>query len=166
MMSTYSHKNNYTIESMQEKSTSVRIASLDYARWIFAFLVVIIHIPLMGGSYLMPIAWCAVPFFYMVTGFFLYDSNPTKIGAKITKALENYLKIWAISFALLTSIVFILKVIYSNPLGWSLKDITDLFLVLGNCLVAELVTIHGISYGTSAWSSPCRRDGEVEKLLL
>lgn len=76
------------MESMQEKSTSVRIASLDYARWIFAFLVVIIHIPLMGGSYLMPIAWCAVPFFYMVTGFFLYDSNPTKIGAKITKA-EN-----------------------------------------------------------------------------
>ena len=98
--------------------------------------------------------------------FFLYDSNPTKIGAKNTKALKNYLKIWAISFALLTSIVFILKVIYSNPLGWSLKDITDLFLVLGNCLVAELVTIHGISYGTSAWSSPCRRDGEVEKLLL
>lgn len=136
--------------SIDKNQNSTRIVSLDYARWIFAFLVVIIHIPVIGGSYIMPIAWCAVPFFYMVTGYFLYDNNPAKIGAKITKALKNYLKIWVISFALLTSIVFILKVIYSNPLGWSLKDITDLFVALGNCQAAELVTIHGISYGTSA----------------
>lgn len=150
MTSTYLHNNKYTIESMQEKSISTRIASLDYARWIFASLVVIIHIPVIGGSYIMPIAYCAVPFFYMVTGYFLYDNTPAKIGMKITKALKNYLKIWVVSFVLLTSIVIIMKVIYSNPLGWSLKDITDLFVVFGNCQAAELVTIHGVSYGTSA----------------
>lgn len=104
--------------SMERITTdSTRILSLDYARWIFAFLVVVIHVPVLGGRYLMPIAWGAVPFFYMVTGYFLYDSNTTVIGTKIIKALKNYFRIWLVSFSLLTTIVFLLKVIYSNPLG-------------------------------------------------
>lgn len=45
---------------------------IDYARYVFAFLVVCIHVLLAhGGTLYMPLARCAVPFFYLVTGYFL-----------------------------------------------------------------------------------------------
>lgn len=127
-----------------------RLVALDYARWIFALLVVIIHVPLIGKKFLSPIACCAVPFFYMATGYFLYDKELTKVQAKIIKALKNYGKIWIVAFSILTTVVFGLKIACSNPLGWSLQDFIDLFLVYGNCQAAELLTIDGVTYGTSA----------------
>lgn len=127
-----------------------RLIGVDYARWIFAFLVVVIHVPLVGKKFLTPLAFCAVPFFYMVTGYFLYDNTPNVISKKIVKALKNYARIWIVAFSLLTAVVFCLKVIYSNPLNWTLQDFVDLFLIYGNCQAAELITINGISYGTSA----------------
>lgn len=127
-----------------------RLIGVDYARWIFAFLVVVIHVPLVGKKFLTPIAFCAVPFFYMITGYFLYANTPNGISKKIVKALKNYARIWIVAFSLLTAVVFCLKVIYSNPLNWTLQDFVDLFLIYGNCQAAELVTINGILYGTSA----------------
>lgn len=132
------------------KNPTNRLIMLDYARWVFAFLVVVIHVPLVDKKFLTPIASCAVPFFYMVTGYFLYANTPNGIFQKTVKALKNYARIWIVAFSLLTAVVFCLKVIYSNPLNWTLQDIVDLFLIYGNCQAAELVTIHGISYGTSA----------------
>lgn len=132
------------------KNPTNRLIMLDYARWIFAFLVVVIHVPLVGKKFLTPLAFCAVPFFYMVTGYFLYDNTPNVVSKKIVKALKNYARIWIVAFSLLTSVVFCLKVIYSNPLNWTLQDFVDLFLIYGNCQAAELITINGISYGTSA----------------
>lgn len=127
-----------------------RLIGVDYARWVFAFLVVVIHVPLVGKKILTPLAFCAVPFFYMVTGYFLYDNTLNGIFQKIVKVLKNYARIWIEAFLLLTVVVFCLKAIYTNPLNWTLQDFVDLFLIYGNCQAAELVTINGISYGTSA----------------
>lgn len=127
-----------------------RLILLDYVRVVFAFLVVVIHVPLVGKGVLTPIACCAVPFFYMVTGFFLYDKDPMKIRIRIVKALNNYAKIWIVAFSLSITIVTFLKVAYSNSLSWSSRDFIDLFLIYGNCKAAELVTIDEISYGTSS----------------
>lgn len=62
-----------------------RNIAIDTARWIFAFLVVVIHIPLWRGDLLLPIARSAVPFFFIIAGFYLKDSD---------KALLNNAKKW------------------------------------------------------------------------
>ena len=136
--------------SAKYKNIGNRLVLLDYARWVFAFLVVVIHVPLVGKKFLSPIGFCAVPFFYMVTGYFLYDTNSNNIGNRIIKALKNYARIWIVAFSSLTAIVFCLKIIYSNSLSWSSQDFIDLLLIDGNCQAAELITINGVSYGTSA----------------
>lgn len=45
---------------------------IEYARYLFAFSVVCLHVPLgYGSSVIIPFARCAVPFFYMIMGYFL-----------------------------------------------------------------------------------------------
>lgn len=50
----------------------MRNPSIELFRYVFAFLVVTIHVSLAhGGMFLMPLARCGVPFFYLVSGYFL-----------------------------------------------------------------------------------------------
>ncbi|MFV8815028.1 acyltransferase family protein [Aerococcus urinaeequi] len=55
---------------------NMRYSSLDGMKTIAAFLVICIHIPFPGevGQIITAIARIAVPFFFMVSGFFASDN--------------------------------------------------------------------------------------------
>lgn len=79
-----------------------RIKSLDSFRMIAAFLVVFIHYVPDGVSDLMK-AFCriAVPFFFMVSGYFVYSDDTAKICARCKKNVIKLTKLCLIMLPLL-----------------------------------------------------------------
>lgn len=82
------------------------IASLYVLKAICAFLVVVIHFPMKYGYYLYPIVRIAVPCFFMISGYFLYNDNREKMLTNLKRALRRTLKvtIFAYAFYLLVEI--------------------------------------------------------------
>ena len=68
-----------------------RYSSIDAMRAIAAFLVVCIHVPFPNiiGEIITSLARIAVPFFFIVSGFFLYGDNKDVILEKIKKHVKN-----------------------------------------------------------------------------
>jgi len=124
--------------------------SIELGRVLSAFLVVVIHVPLIGGKYIYPLACCAVPIFYMITGYFVYDSSSAGLQTKLIKSIKKYWKLWMTYFLVLSSITLIAKIHYGNSLRWSIKDLYDLFFIYGNCAAAETIIVDDVIYGTSA----------------
>ena len=81
------------------------IASLYVLKAICAFLVVVIHFPMKYGYYFYPIVRIAVPCFFMISGYFLYNDNREKMLTNLKRALRKTLKvtIFAYAFYILTA---------------------------------------------------------------
>ena len=64
---------------------------LNAAKLVAAFLVVSIHIPFTGnfGSSVIAVARIAVPFFFMVSGFFCYYEDESVISAKMKHKVKH-----------------------------------------------------------------------------
>ena len=69
------------------KSRSIN--SLYILKFFAACLIVLIHVPTI--KYLLPISRLAVPCFFMISGFFLYDQDHLTITKKIKKAIKKIL---------------------------------------------------------------------------
>ena len=67
-----------------------RNTSLDLMRWICAFLVVVIHVPIVGAHFIMPITRIAVPFFFMITGYYLYSSSNVILGERLLQSSKKW----------------------------------------------------------------------------
>lgn len=68
-----------------------RKIGLDILKFIVAFLVVCIHAPFEGesGKYIIAISRCAVPVFFMITGFFYSEQmDSSKFNKQILKVLK------------------------------------------------------------------------------
>lgn len=52
-----------------------RNLTIDLARWFWALMVVIIHVPILGRNILLPFCRCAVPFYFLITGYYLYRNG-------------------------------------------------------------------------------------------
>ena len=100
-----------------------RYDTLDVFRIIASFFVVLVHIhlpaPVTAPS--MAIARFAVPFFYLITGYFLYDPSDDKKKAlsRIVKALIKTARLTLglfVLYALLNCIVCLIKA--QNPFYW------------------------------------------------
>ena len=66
-------------------------------RLIAAFLVVMIHCwRYYGRDTLFPLTRIAVPIFFMITGFFLFDPAPSQVKARILKSLRRITAIWLV----------------------------------------------------------------------
>lgn len=124
---------------------SNRVASIDLGRWVFAFCVVCLHVPMWHVLYLMPLNRCAVPFFYMVTGYFL--ANKEKIAIKLTA--RNYMILWArYSIILLIAALIADFFICGNVKAWTFHDSLALF-TTGNCPFIDERVYDGKTYGFS-----------------
>ena len=66
--------------------------SIDLLKFTMAVLVVFLHSDWLGTDYVNPIARCAVPTFFMISGFLLYDGH-TIGNERIVRNLKN---IWHI----------------------------------------------------------------------
>lgn len=68
---------------------SQSINSLYLLKFLAASLIVLIHVPTI--KYLLPISRLAVPCFFMISGYFLYDQDHLIISIKIKKAIKKIL---------------------------------------------------------------------------
>lgn len=132
---------------------------IDYARYVFAFLVVFIHVPLAhGGGVLMPIARCAVPFFYLVTGYFLGKASgedaPT-LTSKLKGSSRKWLRLWLKYTSVLLFISIVLDTCMGQWNGWTLND-TITMIMSGVCPFIDQHEWGGKTYGiTTLWFLYC-----------
>ena len=91
--------------------------ALDFARFVMAFLVVVIHVPCLGGGYLMPIARCAVPFFYIVSGYFLWKDSEEDFRSSCMRNAKKWLKLYIVSALILSIAAVVIKICYPQSLA-------------------------------------------------
>lgn len=127
-----------------------RNKAIDYGRFIFAFLIVVIHVPILFPHLLIPIARCGVPYFFLVTGYYLYTSNRSDLSAKLRKNIYKWALLWLKYTLILTSILFILKLIFinENEFKYKTSDIFDL-LINGTCRSIDVLVANNTHYGIS-----------------
>lgn len=70
------------------------IYSLNYLKGFCAILVVLIHTHIIGKFAFIPFYRCAVPIFFMISGYFLMGTNGEWHREKITRYLKKLSAIW------------------------------------------------------------------------
>lgn len=73
------------------------IYSLNYLKGICAILVILIHTHLIGKVSIVPVYRCAVPLFFMISGYFLMGTDGEWHREKIGRYLKKMLKIWVVT---------------------------------------------------------------------
>lgn len=130
---------------------------IEIARYVFAFLVVVIHVPLThGGTLLMPVARCAVPFFYLVTGYFLAKSMVVdESGDKFRRSIIKWFCLW-IKYAFVFFVISLVIDISFNQLGmWNVNDVYWMFLTGCSPFIDQHIW-NGKIYGvTTLWFLYC-----------
>jgi len=121
-----------------------KYSSIDALRAICAFFIVFIHIPVQGiiGDVFMPITRIAVPFFFMVSGFFLWNDNHKLLQSKILKQIK---KIFAL--VVLSNLLFFLWDIIINH-----KDIMTYLRNISHFrTMAEFLFLNESPFGIHLW---------------
>lgn len=130
---------------------------IDYARYFFAFLVVCIHVPLAhGGTLWMPLARCAVPFFYLVTGYYLGRSIcNSQADSKMKIACNKWFHLWVKYIITFLIISLLLDIIFTQLERWTITD-TQFLLINGIMPFIDEHTWDGKVYGISTlWFLYC-----------
>lgn len=88
-----------------------RNEGLDALKFVAAVLIVLLHVDSPWHEWILPLTRCAVPVFFMISGYFLYDASSEKFSARIRRQIPKILRItiWA---TLLFSIIPIAKCLY------------------------------------------------------
>lgn len=78
-----------------------RNALMDTLRLLVSFYVVLLHAPLPGsfGEAIKPILRCAVPFFFMVSGYWLADNDMARVKVRLNKQARRMFLLLAVSCA-------------------------------------------------------------------
>lgn len=82
-------------------------------------MIVFIHVPFPSffGNYIIkPIARFAVPFFFMVSGYFLYHSNYTVVSKNMPKKIKRILL-----FAIISFVVYFIWALILNVIVWGIS---------------------------------------------
>lgn len=105
----------------------MRNKSLDVAKAIAAFLVVCIHVSFPGetGQIIKVLARCAVPFFFMVSGYFCYYEN-NNATVKIPFKIIHILKLFAVSILFYCVWEYLMKVLDGESTATWIKEVTDM----------------------------------------
>lgn len=125
---------------------ALRNKNVEIARYICAFLIVCIHVPLFCSFCIYPILRCAVPFFYILTGFFIYSEDIQKSSSKLRKSLHHYSVLWVTNLVLLSVIVILLRYLAGDNSEFLNSQDFNKFLRLGFCNFLSHVTISDHTY--------------------
>jgi len=121
-----------------------RCELIDVARFFFAFCVVIIHVPLKGVWIIEPIFRCAVPFFYIVSGYFVFQENVSK---EILRSTANkWFVLWLKYFVILTLASLCLHYLIGQSVNFNIDSLFDLFWN-GTTYSLDLIYINDRPYG-------------------
>ena len=140
-----------------------RNTSLDLMRWICAFLVVVIHVPIVGAHFIMPITRIAVPFFFMITGYYLYSSSNVILGERLLQSSKK----WGGYYLCFTLILLIVKTVIESLLKttsvFTMKDLQAI-VISGVCEYLDVLTTPEGKFGISTmWFLYC---GTIAMLLF
>lgn len=117
-----------------------RCLAVDSFRLFFAFMVVLIHVPMTGSTYLSPIFRCAVPFFYMVTGYYIYSESPD-FSSKLLKASRKWLLLWFKYFVILTLFSILIHYISKQVIQFDVSSLIEIIKGNGTAKSLDVVQI-------------------------
>ncbi len=124
-----------------------RNIGVDLCRFFFAFCVVLIHVPMHGQSLLTPIFRCAVPFFYIVSGYFLYDSDEIRLKNKMLKNAIKWMLLYIKYFVIITIISIAVHIYLEQPISFNLDSVLEILSGQGVCKSLDVVQYEGESLG-------------------
>lgn len=127
------------VNCKKKKELHKRWDSLYALKALAAFMVVIIHFPVLGKEYMEPFVRTAVPLFYCISGFFLYAGLADK---EISKAWRWIRKIIIVSC--------LLNFFYALWRGVFLSDIINVHMVVSALLTGEGICVP-LWYLTAMW---------------
>lgn len=111
--------------------------NIDILRLICSFLVITLHYPLPGrfGDIELVLARAAVPVYFMISGYFIYDNDRQKCEKKIIKQIKY------IGVLCIYSIVFYLiyNLFYAMSAGRTVKEYIYSLLIIKNILKAVIL---------------------------
>lgn len=85
-----------------------RNLSIDFGRFVAAFLVVIIHVNLfVGHGFLLQFARIAVPFFYIISGYYLFTPHSAKLKMRLVNSIKKWGRMWLTYILIVGAIVTI-----------------------------------------------------------
>lgn len=119
-----------------------RMIGFDFLKYISSFMVICIHMPYFGKEYLEPLTRFAVPFFFMVTGYF-YSSVCGK-----GRAIQQLHKIFRLFLGV--NLLFLcwgilLNVVNGQSVGLYLKSLFDM------TLLVRFVFLNGSPIAVHLW---------------
>ena len=123
----------------------MRYPQIDILRFVLSFMVVCIHVPLLGAVIYMPILRIAVPLFYIITGFFLLSENSAVDYSRLNKSLKRYASLWFRYLLVFTIISYIFRIIYHDNEVFGFADVLK-FIKLGFCNFVSHVIIGDKTY--------------------
>lgn len=116
-----------------------RCDALDALRLFFAFCVVLIHVPMIGGGYLEPIYRCAVPFFYVVSGYFIFGSND--LSRSLLHSARRWLLLFVKYFIIISVISVLLHILLNQLISFDLQDIVHILVGWGNPQSLDVIKV-------------------------
>ncbi len=126
----------------------MRNGCVDVARFVFAFLVVLIHVPMRGAIYSYPLARCAVPFFFITAGYFCFSTDSLCWESALKKNIRKWYSLWGryiVSFCFITLLV---NYFITKEFVFSYQDIVS-FLKEGSCNLNDRIVYANSAYGIS-----------------
>lgn len=145
--------------------TSTRNYTIDFARIVLIFLIVCLHFPLYGslGIAVKEIAQAAVPLFFMITGFYLYSEDKTKISQRAFRQAKRILRLCMYSFILYLGYRIFEVIIFNGDLllwvetTFSLKNILEFLIFNDPPVLSTLWFLFAMLYDLIIVGFVCRR---------
>lgn len=126
------------------KASLSRNYVIDALRLLFAFFVVCLHVPLSGANILMPLLRCAVPFFYIVSGYYVMASS---VERDLVRNAKRWALLWLKYFVIIGIISIILHAVSHEPIQFSKGNILEIFVFYGKTTAMDHIVINGVSTG-------------------
>lgn len=88
-----------------------RLYNIDSLKFLCAILVIFIHVSTPYQKYILPLTRCAVPCFFIISGYFIYSENKLKLEEHIIRSIKKIFKIfiWSTSLFALVKFLFAFK---------------------------------------------------------
>ncbi len=144
--------------------------SVDTLKFFLAFLVVMAHCPTQWDSFIEPIYRITVPGFLMISGYFLYHSDPKVMNQTIRRSIGKICKITMLASALYITIFVVrnylllssginnfasfaefetwlgIFIFNNNPFGRHLWYLQAMIYTLVLCYIVNLYNLRRIAY--------------------
>lgn len=152
---------------------ATRNHTIDFMRIVLIFLIVCLHFPLYGfwGIVVKEIAQSAVPLFFMITGFYLYDEDKIRISQKASKQAYHIYHLCLWSFVLyFVYRVFELVILNQNFSSWfkglfGLKNLFEFIVLNDPPVLSTLWFLFAMLYDLLIISFVCKKI-HIKKLFF